>query len=116
MYLSPIIRTDASNLQFTFRPVSSRALHVAVGVCPALDTVAVRTFVFGVEKNVGEPDTNGGGCTHTTHPHEKYPQIPEYWSWVEVWSVYKHCSRAFLMAVFEVRLKQLSCLSTRVHN
>ena len=29
-------------------------------------------------------------------------QIPEYWSWVEVSSVYKHCSRAFLMAVFEV--------------
>lgn len=30
-------------------------------------------------------------------------QIPNYWSWVEVASVYKHCSKAFLMAVFEVR-------------
>ncbi|CAN0384789.1 unnamed protein product, partial [Ectocarpus fasciculatus] len=30
-----------------------------------------------------------------------FDEIPEYWSWVEVWSVYKHCSRAFLMAVFE---------------
>lgn len=34
-------------------------------------------------------------------------QIPEYWSWVEVSSVYKHCSRAFLMAVFEVRLPKV---------
>eukprot|EP00903_Cladosiphon_okamuranus_P008855 g8479.t1 len=30
-----------------------------------------------------------------------FDEIPEYWSWVEVSSVYKHCSKAFLMAVFE---------------
>ncbi|CAM9299488.1 unnamed protein product, partial [Hapterophycus canaliculatus] len=30
-----------------------------------------------------------------------FDEIPDYWSWVEVSSVYKHCSRAFLIAVFE---------------
>ncbi|CAN0102424.1 unnamed protein product [Pylaiella littoralis] len=30
-----------------------------------------------------------------------FDEIPEYWSWVEVLSVYKYCSQAFLTAVFE---------------